>query len=375
MFNQIETPQLILDKTRLKANAAQFLDLAQKNSFFLRPHMKTAKSKNVADIATDNRGSGITVSTLKEAEYFAADEYTDILCAAGITPNKFQYVKQIYETTGEQILLITDNLFVALAAVEFSDVEKCPMQFLIELDCGEHRGGIPVDSDTLIEIATLFHEAKNISFKGVLTHAGHSYATDNIEEIQEIAEAERKTAVFAAERISSIGIKSEIISVGSTPTALFAQSYEGITEVRAGVYMFFDLAQHSRKICTYDQIALSVLATVIGHNNANQSLIIDAGALALSKDSSANRFSSGTDYGLVCDATTLAGLDGLHVNNLHQEHGNIKLDDPIWFERLPIGSLVRILPNHACPTAAAYEKYLVIDEGKVITTWPRINGW
>ncbi len=375
MFDTIETPRLVLDKARLEKNTRRFRALAAKNNICLRPHLKTAKSLEVAAVANGGRQSAITVSTLKEAAYFSAGGYRDILYAVGITPNKFAHVKAIIDQYKTDIILMTDNLEVAQAAAGFAMGEDCPLRFLIELNCGENRGGIAPDSPELLEIARVFDACPKIDFKGVLTHGGHSYGTDDRQQVEEIAEAERASVITAATRLSDIDIQSEILSVGSTPTFLFAKSFTGLTEVRAGVYMFFDLAQYSRKICQLEDIAVSVLASIIGHSKQGGSLIIDGGAFALSKDASANRFLPDAGYGYVCDPVTMERLGHLSVNEVHQEHGTIQLDDEIWFERLPVGSLIRILPNHACATAANFDNYLVVDNGKIIDEWQRVNRW
>jgi len=375
MFNALETPQLILDKNRLEDNTKRFLDLADHHDVLLRSHLKTSKSVDVADIATAGRKSGITVSTLKEADYFAAHGYTDILVAAGITPNKFDYAKSIIDEYDPDLCLVTDDVTVAKSAVEFAETKNCLLSFLIELDCGEHRGGVVLDNPDLVTIAKIFIDSQHINFKGVMTHAGHSYGTDDRAEVIKLAALENKTVTDAAAILSGHGIDCEITSVGSTPTFLFGENFDGVSEVRVGIYMFFDLSQYSRNVCSLDEIALSVLATVIGHNKSTGTLILDAGMLALSKDIGAHRFLPDAGYGYLCDAMTMERLGPLSVNIVHQEHGSVTIQDDMWFNKLPVGSMVRILPNHACPTAAAYDQYLVIDNDKIIGSWPRINGW
>ncbi len=210
---------------------------------------------------------------------------------------------------------------------------------------------------------------------GVMAHAGHSYAFDKPAPIRALAEVERFAAVSSAELLRTRGHPCPIVSIGSTPTALFAEHLQGVTEVRAGIYLFCDLAQLSRGVCAEEDLAISVLATVIGHQHRGPSLILDAGALALSKDIGANRFMPDAGYGRVCDAATLKPLGSLAVTTVHQEHGNVPVPDESWFARLPIGSLVRILPNHACLTCAAYASYDVLRAGKLTGQWPRISGW
>ena len=375
MFETIETPRLVLDKDRLAQNSQRFRALADKHNILLRPHLKTAKSVDVAAIALDGRKSAITVSTLKEAAYFAAEGYGDILYAVGITPNKFAHAKAIMDQYKGSLTLLTDNVAVTRAACAFAERERCVFSFLIELNSGENRGGILPESPDLLEIAQIFDACPAIDFKGVLTHGGHSYGTDSRAEIATIAEAERQAVTIAAKRLSALSIASPICSVGSTPTFLLGQSFAGVTEARAGVYMFFDLAQFSRKICQIEDIALSVLASVIGHARQGPAVIIDGGAFALSKDDSANRFLPDAGYGYVCDPVTMERLGRLSVNEVHQEHGTIHLEDEAWFERLPVGSMVRILPNHACATAANFDNYLVVEKGSIMGEWPRVNRW
>ena len=375
MFEAIETPRLILDKSRLEANTKRFLKRADEMNIALRPHLKTSKSVDVAKVATAGRSSGITVSTLKEAEHFAANEFDNILLAAGITPNKFPRVKAIMESHKTDLIVITDSVDVAHAAATFAEAENCALQVLIEIDCGEHRGGLAVDNPDLLEIARTLDQSSVARFKGVITHAGHSYGTEDENEVRAIAANERQSVLDAAQKLADINIACEIMSVGSTPTFLFAETFEGLTEVRCGVFVFFDLAQVSRGICSTDDIAVSVLASVIGHSRLGQALIIDAGAFALSKDFSANAFLPDAGYGYVCDPVSMQRLGTLSVNGVHQEHGTINIDDEAWYQRLPVGSQVRIMPNHACPTAAAHDNYLVIENGAIIAEWPRVNGW
>ena len=375
MFGSIETPRLVLDKGILQRNASHFLRHAEDGGVVLRPHLKTSKSIDVARIATGGRLSTVTVSTLKEAGYFAENGFTDILYAVGITPNKFPHVKRIIDDTGADLLLITDNTDVARAAAAFADAEDCPLKFLIEVDSGEHRGGVTADGSVLPEIARALSASPRVSVKGVMTHAGHSYAFDEPARIREVAETERSTAVAAAGRLADAGTPCEIVSVGSTPTFLFAESFDGVTEVRSGVYLFHDLTQFSRHVCRQEDIALSVLSTVIGHNRQGRYLVLDAGALALSKDIGANTHLPDAGYGYVCDPVTLGRYGDLSIDIVHQEHGSVPVSDDTWFDRLPVGSLVRILPNHACMTAAAYPDYLVVDDGEIMGEWPRINGW
>lgn len=376
MFDGMNTPRLILDADRLERNAARMRSRCDTLGVALRPHLKTAKSVDVARIAAGGGQGPITVSTLAEAEYFAAAGWRDILYSTAITAAKLKRADHIQRDHGARLLFVLDDKDTAAAIGREAASLDARFGILIEVDCGEHRSGTGPASNDLVAIADRVRDyAAHLDLMGVMTHAGHSYAFDAPEPIRALAEAERLAAVESAELLRAHGHPCPIVSIGSTPTALFAEQLPGVTEVRAGIYLFWDLSQLSRGICAREDLAVSVLATVIGHQRRGPALILDAGAIALSKDIGAKRFMPEAGYGLVCDAATLEPLAPLAVTTVHQEHGNVPVPDESWFARLPVGSLVRILPNHACLTCAAYSSYDVLREGKVVGQWPRVGGW
>jgi D-serine deaminase-like pyridoxal phosphate-dependent protein len=370
---QLETPCLLLDTGRLARNLKRFQDIADNHKVTLRPHLKTLKSVEAARMAVGANGP-ITVSTLAEAEAFAAAGYRDILYGVAMAPNKLSRAHRIQQDTGARLLMVTDSKVLAEAAGTFAKANGADFHFLLEVDCGDKRGGLPANSPHLLTVAEAVAKAGS-TVAGVLSHAGHSYEAAERSAVEVIAEEERASAVLAAKRLKAASHNAKIVSIGSTPTVAYARDLTGVTEVRAGVYMPFDLDQMSRGLCSHDDLALSVLTTVIGHNREAMRILVDAGGLALSKDISAQAFMPGAGYGLVADAETLAPLDGLAVNAASQEHGKIDVADAAWFEKLPVGAQVRVLPNHACFTAAAYPGYQLLEDGALGGRWGRVNGW
>jgi D-serine deaminase-like pyridoxal phosphate-dependent protein len=210
-----------------------------------------------------------------------------------------------------------------------------------------------------------------------MTHAGSSYDCTSTEEIRAMAEQERAAIVKAAERIRGAGMACPVVSLGSTPTALFASQLEGVTELRAGVFVFFDLFMAGLGVCRGDEIALSVLATVIGHQKDKGWTILDSGWMAMSRDRGTAKQRVDQGYGVVCDIDGKPLQDFILVD-ANQEHGVMArrpgtVGGPL---HLPVGTQVRILPNHACSTAAQYGHYNVIgpDHG-IQARWQRISGW
>lgn len=354
-------------------------EAAKRNGVTLRPHLKTAKSIDVARLVLEGQKGGIAVSTLKEAGYFAENGIRDIQYAVGIVPDKLERVAAI-QSTGARITLITDSVEVTRAIAAKGAELGSEFHVQIEIDCGEGRSGVFPDGPELVEIATIIDRAPNAKFAGIMTHAGHSYSCRTIAEVEEVADAERAAAVNAAERIRELGIVCPNVSVGSTPTALYARSLEGVTEVRPGVYMFGDMFQAQINSCEVTDLAVSVVAEVISHHETLNRLLIDAGALALSKDRSTENLPNDIGFGMVADIDGIPFVPQMQVARVYQEHGQITLPSGRSVVDLPIGTRLRIYPNHVCMTAAMYEQYHVVDsengDGReIISIWPRINGW
>ena len=372
-LDALSTPALLLDQTVLLANLSAMRERMAQHGVALRPHLKTAKSARIAELAVGQSGGGITVSTLKEAAYFLDHGFSDITYAVVMAPGKLDEAAAL-QARGAALTIIIDSAAGARAIAEHTAAYQTGFRVLIEIDTGDGRSGVLPESELLLDIGGTLDTASDVELHGVLTHAGHAYHCRGAQEISKVAGEERDRVTRAAQRLRDAGHPAPVVSAGSTPTAVHAESLDGVTEMRPGVYMFNDLQQHAIGACTRDDLALSVLASVIGHNRHAGHLVLDAGGLALSKDVGANEFRPELGYGEVCDVD-LAPLHGLFVSAVSQEHGQVPVADPCDFERLPLGAKVRILPNHACITAAAYDAYHVIENGDGVDRWDRINGW
>lgn len=374
-LDTLPTPCLILDRAILRRNIGQVTARLKPAGVQLRPHLKTAKSVDVGRMATAAFDGRITVSTLAEARYFAAGGFGDILYGVGIVPSKLPAVAAL-RRQGVNLRVVTDNMPVA-QAIAAAGRSGDSFSVFVEIDSGAGRAGLPFpDLPGLIDVARTLHDAPNVELTGVMTHAGHSYHENTPQGIARVAEQERLAVVTAAQRLCDAGLPCPIVSAGSTPTAMHARRFDGITEMRPGVFVFNDLDQAGIGSCGAGDIALSVMASVIGHYPHRNQLLVDAGALALSKDISAQEFMPKAGYGFIRDAP----VKDLAVVACSQEHGFVQADAPLPYDKLPIGSRVRIWPNHACITAAAYDRYHVVDseesDGRtVVATYDRINGW
>lgn len=368
----LPTPALILDRTRLERNAERMREKVRALGVSLRPHVKTSKSIDVLRVLAGGEAVPITVSTLAEARYFFANGVTDILYAVGIAPVKLPEVADLIRT-GCTLRIILDTFEAAQAVRSFVDAEGVSFEVLIEIDSDGHRAGVSPGDPLLVEIG----QCLGNSLSGVMTHAGASYDCRTVAEFEAMAEQERALTVQAAERLQAAGLPCRIVSVGSTPTLHYARSLEGVTEVRAGVYAFGDLVQVELGTCSFDDIAIGVMASVIGHNRQHGRVLIDAGFLALSRDRGTADFPVDWGYGAVCDPESGEVFGDVIVSSTNQEHGILTARfGEIDFSRFPVGSRVTILPNHACATAAAYDRYFVTEgTDRIAAVWDRVNGW
>ena len=317
----LPTPCLLLDEPRMAANVARIHGRLAGTGVAYRAHLKTAKSVEVARRQMTGPHGPAMVSTLKEAGIFAAAGVTDLTYGVGIAPDKLDRVRAL-RATGVDLAVILDSVAQAEAVAAASTPE--------------------------LPLAAL----------------------------EAAAEGERLAVVGAAGILRAAGHACPVVSAGSTPTLMSARRFDGLTEFRAGVCVFFDLFQAGVGVCAPDEIALSVLTEVIGHQEDKGWTITDAGWMAMSRDRGTAGQALDQGYGLICN---LAGrpIPDLIVVGANQEHGIVaqRPGSPFPPPKLPLGTRLRILPNHACATGAQYDAYEVVGPDGWRATWPRFSGW
>ncbi|MDO4937156.1 MAG: alanine racemase [Sutterellaceae bacterium] len=374
LISDLDTPSLILDLPKLRANIAFAKARCKELGVVWRPHVKTHKCLEIAHLQLDDPTGPITVSTVYEAEFFASHGVKDIIYAVGIAPHKLPELDNL-NRAGADIKVVLDSVEAAQAVSKFCKAKETTIGVLIEIDCDGHRSGVKPADPVMVEIAKALTDGA--TFKGVLTHAGESYSATNIEEARVHAVGEVKAINTAKDLLAANGFVSEIVSVGSTPTLVASPSAVGVTEYRSGVGTFYDLVMAGVGVCNIDQIAVSVLVSVIGHQKDKGWVITDGGWLAMSRDRGTANQKVDCGYGLVCDVHGNLMPD-LWVKQCNQEHGVVCRRDgaPLDPKDFPLDMKLRILPNHACPTAAAFSVYNVTDGADEVTAhWSRINGW
>ena len=378
-YATLNTPALLLDRARMDRNIERMQRRMDALGVSFRPHAKTSKCVSVVQRQLAAGARGITVSTLKEAEQFFAAGIDDILYAVAIAPGKFEQAHRLIDS-GLTLTLLVESADTATRLSRYGVDHGVRFNVLIEVDTDGHRSGIEPEAPRLLDVAAALRleDGHGANLAGVLTHAGNSYGLRTPEALIALAEQERSGCVRAAQRLRAAGFACPIVTVGSTPTALSAQSLEGVTEVRAGVYVFFDLVMAGVGICTPDDSALSVLCTVIGHRADARWIITDAGWMAVSRDRGTQKQTQDYGYGMVCDASG-EPIAELVFNDANQEHGVLAWtgDAAVDLEHaFPIGSQFRIVPNHACATGAQHNAYHAVGaDEEHIERWSRFNHW
>jgi D-serine deaminase-like pyridoxal phosphate-dependent protein len=374
-LSDIATPALLLDRKKVERNIARMAQRASELHVPLRPHGKTPKCDPVAAMLIEAGAIGLTVSTLAEAEGYFAGGVGDIFYAVGLSPDKVTRVAAL-AARGCRITALVDHPDMARQIAAQADSLGAIIPLVIEIDVDNYRAGILPQDPRFLQLASAVHAAPSLELRGIMSYGGASYGC-SAEAAAELAEMHRLALLSAAEMLRNAGLPCEMVSFGSSPATLHALSMEGLTELRCGIYVFQDLFQAAIGACAIDDIALSVLTTVIGVREDLNRVIIDAGGLAMSKDLSTAKTDQNAGFGLVCDESG-AVIPDVYISVTSQELGLLSTfcGRPLPYDRMPLGAKLRILPNHADMTAAAYPGYHVLSDGlRVEDFWTRHNGW
>ncbi len=370
-LDDLSTPCALVDLGRLEANARRMADKARRLGVRLRPHVKTHKCVGAARIQTHDTFGGITVSTLAEARAFAARGFTDITYAVPIAPQRLPEAANL-NTEIDALNLLVDHPETIRAIEETAASRSMILPVFLEVDCGGGRSGVDPESEATQVLARRLADSEVIDFRGLLTHAGHSYLAHNRSEAYDTACEERNIMATLAAELRDLDLEFPEVSIGATPAMRAIDDLTGITEVRPGNYIFFDAFQSTIGCCEIDEIAFSVLATVISVHPEHGRAVVDAGALALSKDPGPTHVDPDCGFGVPVALEDQHPLPGLRLAALTQEHG--ALSGP-GVEALRPGTRIRIVPNHSCLSAACFESYHVLRGTEVVDEWRPVQGW
>jgi len=363
-LDDLPTPCLLLDLDVVERNLRQMATRAAALGVALRPHIKTHKCIELGErqraLSSSGGMSGITVSTLYEARVFADHGFGDITWAFPVILNRLAEARALASRITLRVVADSPEAVDALAGLRIPGGP--PLHVWLKVDCGYHRAGVDPAAEESLRLAERIACSPALIFDGILSHSGHAYHGAGRAEIAAIAEEERSVMTGFADRLRAAGVAVPAVSVGSTPAMTAVARLDGVTEARPGNYVFFDRTQVALGSCGVEDCGVTVLASVVSHRPGTGRSIIDAGALALSKD-------TGPEAPAEELMGEILGSDARLVS-LSQEHGIVESPH----RPLAVGERVRILPNHSCLTVACFDEYQVVRGRTVVDRWKIWRG-
>ncbi len=362
-MHELETPALLLHLDVVERNLAAMAARARAFGVALRPHAKTHKCVELGRRQLAHGACGLTVATPVEAEVFARAGVTDLTWAFPIAPAHIARVRRIAQETDATLRVVVDDLETARA------LAGSALHVWLKVDCGNHRAGVDPASAYARAVARELGRERGLVFDGILSHSGHAYQTRGPAEAARVAEEERAVMTEFAAALGREGIPVRGVSVGSTPAMVAAAALDGVTEARPGNYVFYDRTMVLIGCCEPADVGVTVLATVVSHQPGAAHFVVNAGALALSKDPGPAHVGPPA-MGAVRDHPELT------VAALSQEHGIIRAASPAAIEgRFRVGDTVELVPNHSCLAVAHFDWYHVVTgtadggPGRVVDRW------
>jgi len=348
-LNSIVTPAVVIDRHQLEKNIAVMQALADRHGVALRPHIKTHKSPVIAAMQLEAGAVGLACATIDEAEAMAVAGWRDIAIANQVVgAAKIERLVSLAQKADISCAVDSSHHITEIASA--AAASGATVAVMLDVDSGLHRCGV-ADIEALRALAKLVRHEEGVRLQGIMTHGGHAYGAAP-ENIAAVGTAEGQLMAEFAERLRAEGFDIPTVSVGSTPTSKTAVAVDGVTELRAGNYVFYDMIQVALGSATLEQCSLTVLATVISTPSATRA-VVDAGSKALTNDGGAHGRDNLKGYGYLPDKD-------VWLTRLSEEHGVIEHDG----KPFQVGERVRIIPNHACPVMNLVgTAYLHADQG------------
>jgi D-serine deaminase-like pyridoxal phosphate-dependent protein len=347
-----DTPSVVIELGRVRANVALAAEAAAAHGVRLRPHAKTHKMLEVAQLQVAAGAVGLQVAKLGEAEVFVEGGVSDVFIGYPIVGRaKLRRLAELAERC--ELSVAVDSLAVAEPLSELARSWGKPLSVLLEVDTGGRRTGAAPGTPAA-ELAQRIDELAGLQLIGVFTHEGHAYGVPDVEERRTLAHEACTALVETADLIRARGIEIATVSVGSTPSFGFAVEFPGVTEARPGTYVFNDRLQLELGSATLDDVAAFVVATVVARPAPDRA-VIDAGSKVLTYDPARDG-----GHG------ALVGHDGAVVTRLSEEHGVVDLSGET---NLQVGERVIVVPNHICPVINLTDSVVVVENGAVVDHW------
>ncbi|MEM8533033.1 MAG: alanine racemase [Chloroflexota bacterium] len=350
----IQKPTLLLDPVKVQSNINKMSDKAQQSGVRFRPHFKTHQSAQVGAWFRAHGIEAITVSSVDMATYFANHGWQDITIAFPVNILEIEQINQLAQRI--QLGLLVESIEVVQFLAEHL---TAPVHVWMKIDVGYHRTGITWTApEACMAVAKAIEAVPHLSFKGLLTHSGHTYAARSKTQVEAIYQETVTRMKHIQEHLSAAGLGQAEISIGDTPSCSVVDDLSAVDEIRPGNFVFYDVMQLEIGSCTEAEIGVAVACPIVAKHPERNELVVYGGAVHLSKD--AIEVNGTRIFGYVAlleHEGWGASLRQAYVSGISQEHGLIRVDSDI-FDRFNIGDIIAILPVHSCLTVNLLRNYL-----------------
>jgi D-serine deaminase-like pyridoxal phosphate-dependent protein len=349
-LDSIETPAALVDEDRLASNLHKAAAYMREHGLRWRPHTKTHKVPELAARQLQAGAAGLTVATPREAEVMGAVAEDVLLAYSPVGASKLARLMALPRRVRLSVALDSREALAGLS--EVARRAGRTVGVLVELDLGMRRVGVQVPEEA-VALAREVTGAEGLEYQGVMFYPGH-IRMPLAEQGPALAEVSRRLGTFL-DALGGAGLKPDLVSGGSTPTLWRSHEVVGMNEIRPGITPFFDRASAWMGVCGWEEVAYSVLATVVSTAVPGQA-VIDAGSKALAKE----ELPVG-GYGALLERPEVV------VHALSEEHGMLDLSRTTWRPR--VGERVRVVPNHVCVSVNLQDVLWAVRGDQVVDQW------
>ncbi|GMQ79281.1 MAG: DSD1 family PLP-dependent enzyme [Anaerolineae bacterium] len=355
--DEITKPTLLVDLVKVNKNIDRMVKRARDNDVILRPHFKTHQSSEIGQLFRERNVDAITVSSVGMAEYFAGNGWRDITVAFPVNPRQLEQINGLASQIKLNILFESLNSYLTVGKKLANGIGAW-----IKIDTGYHRSGILWnDLEQISRLTRNIDENRGLYFEGILTHPGHTYKADSVEEIRKIFHETVTRMDLVKSELATQGYEVKV-SIGDTPGCSIVEKFGPVDEIRPGNFVFYDLMQEKLGACSESDIAVVAACPVVAKNLNRNEIVIYGGAVHLSKEYLINP--DGKPYhGRITYPISKGWTDAISdcwLSSISQEHGVIAASNEL-LERVGVGDLLLVLPIHSCLTANLMGKYLTTE--------------
>jgi len=348
--DEIDTPALVVDLEILSRNIEELARFAREKGRKLRPHAKTHKVPEIAQMQIQAGAVGICVQKLGEAEVMARGGLRDIFVSNEVVgKQKMPRLTRLAEKVKLSVAVDhPQNITEIGEACREAGVE---VGVYVDVDPGMHRTGVPPERAP--DLARLVSKTDGLFLVGVMGYEGHAGGPRDRDERMRLIREAMETTMKAVRLIKQAGVEPGEVSVGSSATVRFSAGFEGVTELQPGMYVFNDYYLVEREAATPATCALHVLATIMSRAAPDRG-VVDAGSKAFHLDM--GRY------------PVAVGVAGVEVFKFSEEHGWLKLSGEAQ-EKLKLGDRIEFIPYHVCPCVNQFDTLYGLRNDRVEKEW------